>query len=1046
MVAKEFTKAIFFELKRTTRFVFQILFFFAVIIPTALFGQNPTKDIQFAGGNGTVGNPYLIANVQHLQDIKNVSNSAHFKLIADINASATINWNNGQGFIPISYQNGTIDGDNFKITGLVINRPGNNQIAFIQQTGGNAVIENITFESISIIGGTRAASVVGSSSGKIENVSVSGSISGTGTVGGLTGELYSGSRVTNCHVDATVTSTGSTAGGLVGYNNSAIIEASSTAGTVNGTGRVGGIVGRNEGSVSDCYSTASVSGTGDEVGGLIGSNNGGSIDDCRSSGQISGKNDVGGLIGFNGYGTSQIYNCHSTSDVDGDNRVGGLVGFNQDGKVELAYSTGDVSGKSGVGGLVGYMAYGSSIIKSSFSTSSVSGSNNEIGGLVGYLQSGIIENSYASGSASGNNKVGGLVGEMKWASVTNSFSSTVVSSNGNQTGGLIAANTGSSVNNSFWDYETSGQNTSSGGVPKPTVDMNNINTFINAGWDFNTIWSIDPEFNDGYPFLTPLGGFFMMVWTGNIDTEWEKPGNWSSNNLPSPNENVRIPNVTNKPVISSAVVVKGLNIQPNTNVTVAHNGSLTVTGVLNNMAGTNGLVVNSTVNGTGSLIHYSDGVSSTFKRYVPGLPEAWHMLSSPMINQQISGSFTPAGSYGDGTGYDFYSWYEPDTSWVYLLNTDYPPNWQTANAGNNFIPGRGYLVSYQATTPTLTYAGILNNGTINIGITKSPGDTTLFGTNLIGNPYPSSIDWKAASGWDRSPLEMSGSGYDVWIWNDVANNYGVYNSASAVDVGSLGVTRYIAPNQGFFVLAANSGTISVNNNARVHDGSDNWLKTTSDFISRLSLEIEPTSGTSKDHVIIELGHDETIGGTRKKFSFIPTAPSLYLPAGGSDYSLRLLSDIQSNPVIPVSFKPGESGEYMLNASFLSYAFELLLLEDRMTGEKHDLLANPVYKFSSRIQDDPQRFVLHLLEGNYADPYAPLPVRVYSYEKTLYLDMRLLDQNIPCHLEIFDLMGRMVFSQSVPCGNIENISFNNSNGIYIVRLTGKGATVSKKVYF
>jgi hypothetical protein len=574
--------------------------------------------------------------------------------------------------------------------------------------------------------------------------------------------------------------------------------------------------------------------------------------------------------------------------------------------------------------------------------------------------------------------------------------------------------------------------------------MIEILTFLN--WDFNNIWSIDPEFNDGYPYLTALGGFFMMVWTGNIDTVWEKPGNWNSNSLPAPNEIVRIPSVTNRPVISSAVIVKGLNIQPNSRVTIAHNGSLTVTDVLNNLAGINGLVVNSTISGTGSLIHYSDGVNATFQRYVPGLPEAWHSLSSPMTNQEISGSFTPAGSYGDGTGYDFYSWYEPDTSWVYLLNTDYPPNWQTVNGGNNFVPGRGYLVSYQATNPTLTFSGTLNQGTVNIGVTKNPlGIGDPFGANLIGNPYPSSVDWKSASGWDRSPLESNGGGYDVWIWNDEAENYGVYNSASAVDVGTLGVTRYIAPTQGFFVSATAPGNVSMNNSARVHNGSGNWLKTTSDFISRLSLAIEPTSGTNKDQVIIELGHD-AVGGTRKKFSFVQSAPSLYLPHNSTDYSLRMIGSIASNPVIPVALKPGVSGEHSLIATFDDYAFEILLLEDRLTGIKHDLKANPVYTFSAGIKDDPNRFVLHLEEGNYANPYDPLPVRIYSYEKTLYLDMRLVDQNDPCLLEIYDLMGRMMDSQNVPCGNIETISFNYPSGIYIIRVIGKGGAVSNKVSF
>jgi hypothetical protein len=40
----------------------------------------------------------------------------------------------------------------------------------------------------------------------------------------------------------------------------------------------------------------------------------------------------------------------------------------------------------------------------------------------------------------------------------------------------------------------------------------------------------------------------------------------------------------------------------------------------------------------------------------------------------------------------------------------------------------------------------------------------LLGFNLIGNPYPSSIDWKSGTGWLRTDLVVSGGGYDMWIW------------------------------------------------------------------------------------------------------------------------------------------------------------------------------------------------------------------------------------------------------------------------------------------
>ncbi|NCU35964.1 hypothetical protein EOM75_08095, partial [Candidatus Falkowbacteria bacterium] len=98
------------------------------------FSINHQAKAQFAGGTGTVQDPYQISNVTHLQNIRTAPNTAHFKLINNIDASATRTWNGGQGFNPVSYLNGNIDGNNFTITGLYINRTGS-QVAMINHIG-----------------------------------------------------------------------------------------------------------------------------------------------------------------------------------------------------------------------------------------------------------------------------------------------------------------------------------------------------------------------------------------------------------------------------------------------------------------------------------------------------------------------------------------------------------------------------------------------------------------------------------------------------------------------------------------------------------------------------------------------------------------------------------------------------------------------------------------------------------------------------------------------------------------------------------------------
>ena len=118
----------------------------------------------------------------------------------------------------------------------------------------------------------------------------------------------------------------------------------------------------------------------------------------------------------------------------------------------------------------------------SYSTGSVTG-DADVGGLVGY-SSGTVRNSYSTGRVTGNDNVGGLIGRKRH---------------------------GSNIRKSFWDTETSGQATSHGGTGKNTTEMQDIDTFSDAGWNItavaNTamrdpacIWNIVN--NVTYPFLS----------------------------------------------------------------------------------------------------------------------------------------------------------------------------------------------------------------------------------------------------------------------------------------------------------------------------------------------------------------------------------------------------------------------------------------------------------------------------------------------------------------------------------------------------------------
>jgi hypothetical protein len=133
---------------------------------------------------------------------------------------------------------------------------------------------------------------------------------------------------------------------------------------------------------------------------------------------------------------------------------------------------------------------------------------NYVGGLVGRNR-GTVLNCYSSGHVTGYSRVGGLFGD-NTGTVSDSYSTGSVTGD-SYVGGLVGWNDEGTVSNSFWDIETSGQSTSDGGTGKTTAQMEDIITFLDAGWNITAvanpgtrnpsyIWNIV----DGqtYPFLS----------------------------------------------------------------------------------------------------------------------------------------------------------------------------------------------------------------------------------------------------------------------------------------------------------------------------------------------------------------------------------------------------------------------------------------------------------------------------------------------------------------------------------------------------------------
>lgn len=561
----------------------------------------------------------------------------------------------------------------------------------------------------------------------------------------------------------------------------------------------------------------------------------------------------------------------------------------------------------------------------------------------------------------------------------------------------------------------------------------------------------------------------QYVWTGQIDCDWNKDGNWSTNQVPIETSNVRIPPVTNNPDISSDLIVSVSSVLLESSAILTINGMLVInnietgesdlriesgattivmpsgrletgTGGIVNNAGVSGLIIDSSSDGTGSVIHQTDNVPAIVRRYIGGNAEDWHFLASPVLSQYISGNWTPSGTYGDGTGYDLYVWDEPSSCWVYNLNTSVSPTWQQVHPQSSFIPGRGYLYATQIANPIKQFCGSLGNGMVTYSVdVNAISDYT--GFNLLGNPYPSSIDWKDDSGFNRGMLYLNGGGYDIWTWSSTANNYGVYNSSDTDNIGTNNVSRYIAPMQGFFVQAVTSGTFEFNNNSRVHDGAGDWLKCASLDVSNnyIRLTVQSESGLGCDEVKFDFGHMHNENGAKKLFSPVKTAPSLYLPFNAEKYTVRHLTDTIENQTISLGFKSGKDGAYMFRCIYDKERIGTIYIEDLLTGTIHDFNHSEIYSFFSKTNDPSNRFVI------YFGSVIPENKNVKVFVSQGYLNVNLENMIGTFKIQVTDILGRIIYQQNLYGMQMTSLPLK-SHGVYVISLRSSTYYKSFKVMY
>jgi hypothetical protein len=331
-------------------------------------------------------------------------------------------------------------------------------------------------------------------------------------------------------VGASVTSNNGTLGTLVGFiASSGVVSYSHASGSVSGTGNLGGLVGVSMGSISDSSAAVTISGTSGNVGGLLGQNEGGSVEDSHATGSVtSTSNSVGGLVGYSRTNNvavgGSISASFATGSVTGEDSVGGLVGLLESATITESYSSSVVSANGAAGGLVGWMKdewqpddgppVGAKV-DYSYASGSVTSTDDYVGGLVGLSRRSDIFASYASGAVVGQDDVGGLAGYFS-GQIVQAYSVGSVRATGDdaEVGGFLGFDDGADLIANFWDVQTSGFSTSAGQAPTKleglssqvmkTITPYTASALVEAAWGIVPASQFSAPLNNASPPPSPL--------------------------------------------------------------------------------------------------------------------------------------------------------------------------------------------------------------------------------------------------------------------------------------------------------------------------------------------------------------------------------------------------------------------------------------------------------------------------------------------------------------------------------------------------------------
>jgi len=375
-------------------------------------------------------------------------------------------------------------------------------------------------------------------------------------------------------------------------------------------------------------------------------------------------------------------------------------------------------------------------------------------------------------------------------------------------------------------------------------------------------------------------------------------------------------------------------------------------------------------------------------------------------------------------------------------------------------PIEGYAVNFGETESPLIFniTGVVNNGSLSATL-YNHNNTYSQGFNLIGNPYPSPIDWDAPSGWTKINIDNAIYYFETSTTDQYGGTYVTY----ADGVSSNGMATNLIPSmQGFFVHVSDgswpvTGTLAMNNSVRITDLTHPLTKSDKDSRSLIRLIAEFSDDTvSVDPVVIYFDEKATneFDGQLDALKLMNTdfmVPNLYaIGSDGAKFSISALPIISDTLLrVPLGLNLNRDGNVIFKISTLegNLGDMEIYFSDIVTGIKQNLLNDEQYEVNLDYGQYENRFFLdfrNILTGIPEYPIKDDLFKIYCSHGILKLEINTL-AGADGTLMITNLTGQVLAVKNYFEPGYYELNPGLINGIYIVSFSSGKKRSSQKIF-